>query len=183
VVVTRSVNPGQIVGAGQELFVVTDLTTVWVVGDLYERDLPLVRVGTPVAITLAAGPQAPRRGRVSYLDPRVDVATRTAKIRVEVPNPDQALRLGMFVTLKIQAGAGQRVMLVPRAAVQPVGERTVVYVAADDAEGRFIERSVKLGSAAGEFVQVVDGLRPGERVVTEGSFFLRAEAARTRSGG
>jgi cobalt-zinc-cadmium efflux system membrane fusion protein len=183
VVVARSVNPGQIVGAGHELFVVTDLTTVWVVGDLYEKDVPLVRVGTPVAITLAAAPQTPRRGRVSYLDPRVDPATRTAKVRVEVPNPDQALRLGMFVTLHFQSGAGQRVMLVPRAAVQAVGERTVVYVAADDAEGRFTERAVKLGPAAGEFVQVVEGLRPGERVVTEGSFFLRAEAARTRSGG
>jgi RND family efflux transporter MFP subunit len=183
VVVARSVNPGQVVGAGQELFVITDLTTVWVVGDLYEKDLALVRVGTPAAITLAAAPQTLLRGRVSYIDPRVDPATRTAKVRVEVPNRDQALRLGMFVTLQFASGSEQRGMLVPRAAVQAVGDRSVVYVAAPDAEGRFIERTVKLGPAVGAFVQIVDGLRPGERVVTEGSFFLRAEATRTRSGG
>jgi cobalt-zinc-cadmium efflux system membrane fusion protein len=183
VVVARSVNPGQVVGAGQELFVVTDLTTVWVVGDVYEKDLALVRIGTPAVISQTAAPQTPLRGRVSYIDPRVEPATRTAKIRVEVPNRDHALRLGMFVTLQFQAGSGQRVMLVPRAAVQAVGERSVVYVAAADGEGRFIERTVTLGPALGEFVQVVDGLRPGERVVTDGSFFLRAEATRTRSGG
>src|SRR5216110_2120159 len=98
-VITRSVNPGQVVNSGQEFFVVTDLSTVWVIGDLYERDFSRVRVGASATITLASMPDRTLRGRVAYIDPRVDVATRTAKVRVEVPNRAGDLRLGMFVTM------------------------------------------------------------------------------------
>lgn len=182
IVVARSVNPGQVVNAGQELFVVTDLRTVWVIADVYERDLSLVGLGAEAIITGPATPNRALRGRVSYIDPRVDPATRAAKVRVEVPNVDLALRLGMFVTVAFRSGTGQRVTLVPRAAVQAVGERSVVYVLVKEGEGRFSERRVTLGPSAGALIQVVDGLAPGETVVTEGSFFLRAEATRTRSG-
>lgn len=164
------------------LFVITDLTTVWVVGELYERDLTFVRVGTPATILVPTAAPSRLRGQVSYLDPRVDAAARTAKVRVEVPNPSQALRLGMFVTLELQAGSDRRRLLVPRAAVQAVGERNVVYVVAGDGKGRFIEHPVKLGPPVGESVEVVEGLQPGDKVATEGTFFLRAEAARTRQG-
>jgi RND family efflux transporter MFP subunit len=182
-VIARSVNPGQVINAGQELFVVTDLSTVWVIGDLYERDFSRVRVGAPATITLASMPGRTLRGRVAYIDPRVDAATRTAKVRVEVPNRGGDLRLGMFVTMTFETAAGERTIVVPRAAVQMIGERSVVYVPAEGEEAKFIERVVKLGQPAGEFVPVLEGLKPGEKVVTDGSFFLRAEAARTRSGG
>src|SRR5438552_8489658 len=182
-VIARSVNSGQVINAGQELFVVTDLSTVWVIGDLYERDFSRVRVGAPATITLASMPDRTLRGRVAYIDPRVDAATRTAKVRVEVPNRGGDLRLGMFVTVTFETGAGERTTVVPRAAVQMIGERSVVYVPAEGEEGKFIERVVKLGPPAGEFVPVLEGLKPGDKVVTDGSFFLRAEAARTRSGG
>jgi multidrug efflux pump subunit AcrA (membrane-fusion protein) len=100
---------------------------------------------------------------------------------VEVPNASGQLRLGMFVQVAFgSGGGGERRPVVPRSAVQSVGSRTVVYVAGDE-EGRFVERTVKLGPAAGDAVQVLDGLKTGERVVTEGSFLLRAEAARVRS--
>jgi len=183
VVITRSVNPGQVVGAAQELFVVTDLRTVWVIGDLYERDFASVSVGSPATIAIPARPKAVLSGRVSYIDPRVDQATRTAKVRVEVPNRDMELRLGMYVTLDFRTGAGERSIVVPREAVQAVGERSVVYVPVEGDEGRFAERPVKLGAAVGELVQVLEGVKAGERVVTTGSFFLRGEAARSRSGG
>src|SRR5437879_4684095 len=182
-VIARSVNPGQVINAGQEFFVVTDLSTVWVIGDLYERDFSRVRVGAPATITLASMPGRTLRGRVAYIEPRVDTTTRTAKVRVEVPNRGGDLRLGMFVTMTFETGAGERTIVVPRAAVQMIGERSVVYVPAEGQEGKFVERAVKLGPPAGEFVPVLDGLKPGDRVVTDGSFFLRAEAARTRSGG
>jgi cobalt-zinc-cadmium efflux system membrane fusion protein len=182
VVISRGVNPGQVISAGQELFVVTDLSTVWVIGDLYEKDFATVRLGIPATVAVPALGDKPVRGRVAYIDPRVDVATRTAKVRVEVPNPTGALRFGMFVQVAFETGSGQRRTLVPRTAVQTVGERSVVYVRADE-EGRFIERSVKLGPIVGDHVQIDEGVKPGERIVTEGSFFLRAEAARTRSGG
>lgn len=180
-VVTRSVNPGQVVGAGQELFVVTDLSSVWVIGDLYEKDFASVRVGTPATITVPSAPNASVRGRVAYIDPRVEPATRTAKVRVEVPNKDGELRLGMFVTATFETALTQRITVVPRAAVQTVGDRTIVYVPIEGEEARFTERAVKLGPPVGDMIQVVEGLKPGERVVTDGSFFLRAEAARSRS--
>ena len=183
VVIARGVNPGQVVGAGQELFTVTDLSTVWVIGDLYEKDFPAVRVGSESTVTVPATPGTPLRGRVAYIDPRIDPAARTAKVRVEVPNKSGGLRLGMYVTLSFESRSGGHVTLVPRDAVQAVGNRNVVYVPLEGGEGRFAERTVKLGAALGDSLEVLDGLKPGELVVTAGSFFLRAEAGRTRPGG
>lgn len=183
VVITRMVNAGQVVMQGHELFAVADLSTVWVIGDLYEKDFGEVRVGTETVVTVPATRSRRLTGRVTYIDPRVDPATRTAKIRVEVPNREGELRLGMYVNVGFQAGTGRTVTVVPRAAVQSTGERAVVYVPLQEGEGRFAERPVKLGQPVGDLVEVVEGLKPGERVVTEGSFFLRAEAARARSSG
>jgi multidrug efflux pump subunit AcrA (membrane-fusion protein) len=87
----------------------------------------------------------------------------------------------MFVQISFASGTGEKRTVVPKSAVQSIGGRTVVYVATGD-EGRFVERSVKLGGATGDTVQVVDGVKTGEHVVADGSFFLRAEAARTRGG-
>src|SRR5438445_9321988 len=182
-VISRAVNPGQVINAGQELFVVTDLSTVWVIGDLYERDFSRVRVGSPATVTSASMPGRTLKGSVAYIDPRVDAATRTAKVRVEVPNRGGDPRLRMFVTVSFETGAAERIIVVPRAAVQTMGDRAVVYVPAEGEEGKFIERAVKLGAPVGEFVPVLDGLKAGDKVVTDGSFFLRAEATRTRSGG
>ena len=182
VVIARGVNPGQVVSVGQELFTVTNLSTVWAIGDLYEKDFPTVRVGSEATVTVRATPGAPLRGRVAYIDPRVDPATRTAKVRVEVTNKGGDLRLGMYVTLSFEARSGGHVTLVPRDAVQALGNRNVVYVPVEGGDGRFAERTVKLGAALGESLEVLDGVKPGELVVTTGSFFLRAEAGRTRSG-
>ena len=182
-ITARNVNPGQVVAAAQDLFVVTDLSTVWIIGDLYEKDFASVRVGSEATVTVPAAPRDAFRGRVAYIDPRVDPATRTAKVRVEVPNRKGDLRLGMYVSVSFQTGAGEQRTLVPKSAVQMLGERAVVYVPAADDEHRFVERPVRLGPAVGDLVQVLEGVKPGERVVTEGSFLLRAEAARTRSGG
>jgi RND family efflux transporter MFP subunit len=183
VVIGRSVNPGQVVGAAHELFVVTDLRTVWVIGDLYEKDFASVTVGSPATVEVPARPKPMLTGRVAYIDPRVDAATRTAKVRVEVPNRNMELRLGMYVTLNFRIGSGERSIVVPRDAVQAVGERSVVYVPVEGDEGRFTERPVKLGAAVGDSVQVLEGVKAGDRVVIAGSFFLRGEAARNRSGG
>ena len=182
IVITRSVNPGQVIAVGQELFVVTDLDTVWVMGDLYEKDFGSVRIGTPASVTARAAPGPTVRGRVAYIDPRVEPATRTAKIRVEVPNRERSLKLGMFVEVTFSTGMGVRRTVVPRAAVQSINGRPVVYVATED-EGRFVERPIGLGSALGDLVEVLEGVKPGERIAGEGSFYLRAEAGRARGGG
>src|SRR5207237_9944367 len=98
-VTSRAINPGQVVAAGQELFVVADLSTVWVIGDLYETDFSGVRVGSEASATVPGTP--PLRGRVAYIDPRLDPATRTAKVRVEVPNAGGRLRLGLYATVSL----------------------------------------------------------------------------------
>jgi RND family efflux transporter MFP subunit len=178
VVTGRTANPGQVVGMGQELFVVTDLAEVWVVGDLYEQDFASVGVGSEAVVTAPAYPGLALRGRVAYVDPRVDPGTRTAKVRVEVPNADGRLRLGMYVSLAFTTRGGARTIVVPRSAVQVLGERHVVYLPAKDDEGKFVQRVVTLGPPVGDGYAVLAGLSPGEVVVTEGSFFLRAEAVR-----
>ena len=115
VITSRTANLGQVVSMGQELFVVTDLSQVWVIGDLYEQDFQTVHVGSEAALTTPAYPTLTLRGRVTYIDPRVDPQTRTAKVRVEVPNAEGRLRLGMYVTLAFTTPGGERTVVIPRA--------------------------------------------------------------------
>jgi RND family efflux transporter MFP subunit len=182
VITGRTVNLGQVVSLGQELLIVTDLSDVWVVGDLYEQDFQAVQVGSETAITAPAYPGLTLRGRVTYIDPRVDAQTRTAKVRVEVPNPGERLRLGMYVSMIFTTRASERVIVVPRSAVQSIGERSAVYLPVKDEEGKFVQRQIRLGQLMGDAYTVLGGLRPGEIVVTEGSFFLRAESLRNAPG-
>ncbi len=182
VITSRSANLGQVVAMGQELLSVTDLSEVWVVGDLYEQDFKTVTVGSGATITTPAYPGLMLRGRVSYIDPRVDPQVRTAKARIEVPNSDGRLRLGMYVTVSFTTPGGSAVV-VPRSAVQSMGVRQVVFVPVEGEEGKFIQRQVRLGSPIGDNYTVLSGLKPGESVVTEGSFFLRAEILRNSPGG
>ena len=146
-VVARTVNPGQVVSAGQELFVVADLSTVWVIGDLYEKDFAGVRPRAEAIVSVAGMP--PIRGHVAYIDHRVDPAGRTAKVRVDVPNPAGALCLGMFVSVSFTVPSTAAVAVVPRTAIQAIGNRSIVYVVADGEQGRFVERPVKIGAQDG----------------------------------
>ena len=182
-ILSRNVNPGQVVGAGHELLTVADLGTVWVIGDLYEQDFQTVRVGTEAAITTAAYPDSTLRGRVTYIDPRVDPQARTAKVRVEVPNRDGRLKLGLYVSMMFTTRGKERAVVVPRAAVQALGERMVVYLPVKDEEGKFIQRDVRVGKPIGDGYAVLAGLQAGDMVVTEGSFFLRAESLRNSPSG
>jgi RND family efflux transporter MFP subunit len=182
VITSRSVNLGQVVAMGQELLSVTDLSHVWVVGDLYEQDFKTVTVGSEAAITTPAYPGLTLRGRVSYIDPSVDPRARTAKARIEVPNSDGRLRLGMYVIVSFTA-PGASAVVVPRSAVQAIGDWQIVFVPAKGEDGKFIQRQVRLGSPMGDNYIVLSGLKPGETVVTEGSFFLRAETLRNAPGG
>ncbi len=178
VVTERGANVGLNADQATKLFTVSDLSTVWVVANLYEKDFPRVRVGTEAAITTSARPDLTLRGRVSYIDPQVSADTRTAKVRIEVPNPSGELRLGMYADVVVAGASGTSAPRVPRNAVQNVGDRTVVYLANPKDPGKFVEREVRLGQTSGEQVEVVSGVQPGDVVVTEGSFFVRAERER-----
>ena len=179
VVVARNANQGQVVAVGQELFTITDLSSVWVEGSLFEQDFAGMRVGSRATITTPAYTGRVWRGQVSYIDPRVDAQTRTAKVRVVVRNPGLTLRLGMYVDITFHTASPARVLTVPRQAVQSIGETQVVYVPAAE-EGRFLQRTVKIGEETGGGMRVIEGLKAGDKVVTEGSFLLRAEALRQR---
>ena len=181
VVTERTANVGLNVDGATKLFTVVDLSTVWIVADVYERDFSRVRVGSEAAITTPAYPGATLRGRVSYIDPQVNAATRTTKVRIEVANPRGDLRLGMYADVAISTEETSARLMIPRAAIQQVGNRSVVYLADPQQRGRFVERAVTLGGSSGAQVEVVSGLQSGDVMVTEGSFFVRAE--RERIGG
>jgi RND family efflux transporter MFP subunit len=178
VVTERTANPGLNVDSAAKLFAVVDLSTVWVVVDVYEKDFSGVRAGVPARITTKALADAVIPGRVSYIDPQVNAETRTVRVRVEVPNPRHELRLGMFVDVTLDVPGVRAVALIPRAAVQHVGTRTVVYLADPKQPGRFVEREIRLGDRSANDVAVLGGVQPGDAIVTDGSFAVRAERDR-----
>ena len=178
VVTSRSVNVGQVVMPGQELLTITDLSSVWIEANLLENDFGAVRVGSQAVITTPAYPGRPYRGSVDYIDPQVDPQTRTAKVRVAVNNPGLALRLGMYMDVLFTSRAGATVLVVPKHAIQTIGPTSVVYVPVEGEAGRFLQRTVKIGDEATNGFRVLEGLKAGETVVTDGSFLLRAEALR-----
>jgi RND family efflux transporter MFP subunit len=182
VVTERGANVGLNVDTTTTLVTVVDLSSVWVVGALYERDFSRIHVGSNATVTTTAYPGLALHGRVSYIDPQVSADTRTARVRMEVPNPRHELRLGMYADIEIVAPANTQTVTIPRSAVQNVGDRQVVYLAHASEPGRFIERAVRLGEPSGERVEVLSGVKPGDQVVTAGSFFVRAERERVGMG-
>jgi RND family efflux transporter MFP subunit len=177
-VTTREVNPGTTVDPATPLVTVVDLSTVWVVGDLYERDFSSVSVGTEAVVTTTAFPDLKVTGKVAYIDPQVRSETRTAGIRVEIPNPGLRLRLGMYADVQVETQSANTQLVVPRSAVQNVADRTVVYLKDPREGGRFIEREVRIDPSSGDQAIVVSGLMAGDNVVSAGSFFIRAERER-----
>jgi membrane fusion protein, heavy metal efflux system len=178
IVTERLANVGLNVDPATKLFTVVDMSNVWVVADLYEKDFSRVRVGDSVIVTTTAYPDRQFKGRISYIDPQVSAQSRTAKMRVEVPNPRNELRLGMFAEVQVEISDRTSVMLIPRSAIQNVADRSVVYLANPNRTGQFTEREVRLGQQTGERVEVLSGVVPGDSVVAGGSFFLRAERER-----
>lgn len=176
VVTARMVNPGQNVAVGEPILTVADRSRVWVIADVFEADLGQVREGQQARVTSETFSGRVWTGRVAYLDPAIARDTRTAKVRVEVENRDEALRFGMFVTVELGVPAAAADLVVPKAAVRSLGPVDVVFV--EQAPGRFVERVVLLGTTTGDSVVVTRGLAPGDRVATAGSFALRAERDR-----
>jgi RND family efflux transporter MFP subunit len=178
VVTERLANVGLNVDQATRLFTVVDLSSVWVVADVYEKDFARVRVGSPATVTTHAYPDMVLRGRVGYIDPRVSAETRTASVRIEVANARQALRLGMYAEALLGDDGALSTPMIPRGALQNVGDRTVVYLVNQKEPGQFIEREVRVGMATGKHVPVLSGVQIGDVVVGEGSFFVRAERER-----
>src|SRR6267378_1105331 len=177
VVLTRAANLGLVVNTAQELFTVADLSTVWIMASINEKDFASVRVGTAATVTAQAYPGRLWKGRVIYIQPQVDPSTRTAQARIEVANPREDLRIDMYTDVDFTS-AGAPGPVVPEAAVQSIGERRFVFLPVNDNDGTFALRQVRLGPAAGGYYSVLDGLKVQDEVVTAGSFILKAEAIR-----
>lgn len=183
-VVERNASPGQAVGPSTNLFTVANLRHVWITVDIYERDLRRVRENARAVVTPIALGGESFTGRVTYAGGVVDSVSHTFKVRVELENPGQRLRPGMFAQVRIETarGAGDTSLVIPAIAVQEVAGRQVVFVASET-PGEFIVRPVTLGAAAGTgAVIVTDGIRVGERIVGEGAFQLKAELTKASFG-
>ena len=176
VVTERLANVGLNVDQATKLFTIVDLSSVWVVANLYEKDFAHVRVGSPATVTTNAYPDLVLQGRVSYIDPQVSPETRTAKVRIEVPNARNELRLGMYAEALVGDGGGASTPMIPRGAVQNVGDRTVVYLVNPKEPGTFVEREVRLGAATGDRVSVLAGVQAGDVVVGEAQLFRARRA-------
>lgn len=168
----KSVQQGMYVTPEMELYTVADLDHVWVWADVNEDEIPLVAVGQEARIEVASAP-GERAGKVSYLQPTVDAATRTLRVRFDVDNADEALKPGMYATVTIERPLGE-VLALPEEAVIDTGIRKVVFVEVSD--GRFQPREVKLGRTGAEYHEVLGGLAAGEKVVVSAQFLLDSES-------
>lgn len=175
VVVEKMAVEGQMMKAGERIYRLADLSTVWVNAQIYEKDVPFVREGQLVSVRSSYGQSGVVEGKIELLLPQVDERTRTAAARVVLPNPAGALRPGMFVDVNLTSQIADSAVLVPDIAVLRSGERNTVFVAL---EGGFFEpREVKIGARSqGGFYEVLSGVDAGERVVTSGQFMLDSES-------
>ena len=175
IVVERTAVEGQMVDAGMKLYRIADLGLVWVQAQIFEQDLPFVRIGQEALVTLSYLPDRKFRGRVTFIYPSVDEKTRTVKVRMEFHNPGYFLKPGMFATVELTAELAAQALLVPDTAILRSGERNTVFVALD--EGKFEPRTVTLGPRGeNNQYQILSGLAAGERVVTSGQFMLDSES-------
>jgi membrane fusion protein, copper/silver efflux system len=161
--------------AGQALYKTADLSDVWLIAEVQEQDLGLIRPGQSAAAQFVAFPGRGFEGKVDFIYPSLSPETRTARVRIVIPNPDQVLRAAMYASVEIAAPATKGPMLaIPSSAVIDSGARQVVLI--DRGEGRFEPRTVRLGRQGGDWVQVTEGVRPGEKVVTSANFLIDAES-------
>jgi Cu(I)/Ag(I) efflux system membrane fusion protein len=174
IVLEKMVIAGQSVQAGMTLYRIADLSTIWVYGDVYEYELPFVKVGQPAEIRLSYTPDRIFEAKVAYVYPTLDPKTRTARVRFELANtPDLSLRPEMYGGVELHVPLGER-LVVPKAAVLDSGRRQLVFVAAGG--GRLAPRDVKIGERLDDWMEVKEGLSPGDHVVTSANFLVDSES-------
>jgi Cu(I)/Ag(I) efflux system membrane fusion protein len=174
-VIDKRVINGQQVTAGAELYRIADLSHVWVIADVAESDLAAIKIGTHATVTVRAYAAQPVEGEVTFIYPEVKVETRTARVRIELPNPDERLKVDMYADVVFQTEIGEKpAIAIPVSAVIDSGNRQIVLVA--KGEGRFEPRPVKLGRRGDDYVEVLEGIDQGEKIVTSANFLIDAES-------
>jgi membrane fusion protein, copper/silver efflux system len=172
-VIEKHIVQGSAVAAGMRLYRIADLSTVWVDAQVYEADLPLVVAGETAEVTLSYLPGEHFSATVAYVYPYLDAATRTGRIRLDVPNPDGRLRPDMYAEVKLEIPQGEQ-LVVPEGAVIMAGKTNLVFL--DLGEGRLKPQKVEIGRAAADGYVVLSGLQEGDTVVTAGTFLIAAES-------
>jgi len=158
---------------GEKLFDIADLSVIWIIADIYEYEMPLVKVGQQAKITLSYFPGKELSSKIDYIYPTMSADTRTAKIRLTLPNPQGLLKPQMFTNVEIRISLGQK-LVVPESAVIDTGTSQVVYV--DKGEGAFEPREIELGLRADGSVEVLRGVKAGEKVAASANFLIDSEA-------
>ncbi len=164
---------GMQVNPGDKLYVIADLSSVWVLADIYEQDLPEVRVGQAGTIASSYFPNKVLLGKIDFISPTTDLQTRTTKARFEFDNQDELLKPGMYVSVNLKIPLRKR-LVVPSDAVLESGERSIIFIYLGS--GKLEWRNVKLGVKAGGWIEVLDGLKEGEKIVTSASFLIDSES-------
>lgn len=159
---------------GEALYQIADLSSVWVIADVFEQDIGMVKNGAKATVNINAYPGKTFSGRVSYVYPTLTAETRTVPVRVELANPGGLLKPGMFAQVELPVGAKGQVVTVPVSAVIDSGTRQIVLI--DQGAGRFESREVKLGARSDTYVEVLDGVDDGEPVVVAANFLIDAES-------
>ncbi|MFV1993353.1 MAG: efflux RND transporter periplasmic adaptor subunit, partial [Acidiferrobacterales bacterium] len=172
-VVEKTIVAGSAVKAGQKLLRIADLSTVWVEGEIYEYEIPFVKVGMEAKIVLPDQPGKSLQGKVKYIYPYLQGDTRTAKVRVEMDNRDGVLKPDMYTHLHLKIDLGLR-LVVPESAVLYAGDSRVVFL--DLGNGRLQPRKIKTGVRNADDIEVLEGLQAGDKVVTSGNFLIAAES-------
>jgi cobalt-zinc-cadmium efflux system membrane fusion protein len=186
-VTERLVNAGAGIEAGKPLFTISNISTLWVIANVPEAQVGNLRVGTPAEVRSAAIGSNAISGRITYIDPILNEETRTARVRIEVANQNEMLKVGMFVEVGFETGAsgiGSTVateLVIPDEAVQRLGERSVVFVPKDE-PGHFEVRDVEVGGTVDGYRRIISGLALGDRVVSKGSFTLKTQLMKGEMG-
>ncbi|MGZ8841510.1 MAG: efflux RND transporter periplasmic adaptor subunit, partial [Candidatus Aminicenantales bacterium] len=174
IVLEKNVLQGQKIMAGENLFKIADLSRVWILGEIYEYELPFIKTGQEAKISLSYDPGESFMGKIIYIYPYLTPETRTNQVRIEVANPELKLKPGMFANLEIHVDYGTR-LTVPVDAVLDAGESKIVFVAKGD--GYFEPREVRLGVRGEDAFEVLDGVSEGENIVTSANFLIDSESS------
>lgn len=172
-VINREALAGAYVEPGTELYIIADLSHIWILGDIYEYELPSIRLGQEAKVTLSYDPTTVLTARVTFIYPTLDPKTRTAKVRFELDNPGEKFKPDMYANVETRIPLGDR-LVVPEGAVLATGTRNILFV--DRGQGRLEPRDVQLGVNAEGYYEVQKGLAPGERVVASAAFLIDSES-------
>ncbi|MDQ2978446.1 MAG: efflux RND transporter periplasmic adaptor subunit [Acidobacteriota bacterium] len=180
-VIERQINPGEVVETAKSLFTIGDIRSLWLIAQLFEKDLARVHAGQSVEVSTDAFPGTSFKGVINYVGDQVEAATRTVRARAIIANPKQELKPGMFVEARLAVASAAPVVKVPTAAIQEIDKQPTVFVQVSP--NVFEPRSVETGRVGQTSTEIRKGIRAGDRVVTEGSLTVKAQLLKSALGG